>query len=885
MVQSDKLSKNNKSVSGQTGNNAGTKTSKNAIKSNSSSRYGSNAQIASKSKRGSVLQPAKPEFRLVDQNGVDVTPLPLLPNPKKGGGGVNPNQSNTDVSGGLIGTGVPGGSTAGKITMMSAMDFFTSVESQTSTGMGSSMFGKSFGSVNQNSSRMSNSSMTERSQDDNSSVSSIGSVDDGGDSPARDSPSKLLAEITPSHLPSLKPTAPKEITEAELSRIIKIMLSETETMWLLDLPGTYVSPDSTDYAAVSEANARYQALLTSKSSSNNYVDRGAQTFSLGVKHKDVQATLIKQANADCNVTEWSIYDAYSAEEEASMTTGIDADGGPPNRLSSTDVDLPSFNALGSAASGITSNALMSSSMATNSVSMFSANMLTSESGNQSMLMDDNISEAGYGTNGGPGLNATGDGTKPAAGTGIGAIAGAGRNMLGDVDQGNLRESLRVVESAVLQNTYMKRLLNYRNISEEISNQVTTFESHIPSLQFLWSFRCDLTRDRTVTYMAWNKQDKDILAVAYSEQASNSYAPQGLICCWSLKNLEYPERIYKSQSASVICVEFSSSNPSLLAAGFSDGRIAIYDVRDKQDKSVLDSRNLDGKHREAVWDLKWVTRDQISGEEQQSQGESLITISTDGRVSRWQIKKGLEVTDLMTLKSVTKQSEGGKVTNTEGSTKSWSNFITRMAGGLCFDFNGEDSNMYLVGTEDGTIHRCSCSYNEQYLNTYLGHTAPVYKVKWSPFYSKVFLSCSADWTVKLWEVEKEEPVVKFISGKDSISGIAWSPKCSTIYGSVSNDGKIEIWDLKHSVLDPAIVHTVLDQSLTSIIFSEDSPVVLIGDISGCVNVYKLRNLDFMTGKSREEQISVLEEIVKGTAKAGGDEVVSGEGNDEVDESTS
>ena len=29
--------------------------------------------------------------------------------------------------------------------------------------------------------------------------------------------------------------------------------------------------------------------------------------------------------------------------------------------------------------------------------------------------------------------------------------------------------------------------------------------------------------------------------------------------------------------------------------------------------------------------------------------------------------------------------------------------------------------YLVGTEDGHIHKCSCSYNEQYLDTFFGHT--------------------------------------------------------------------------------------------------------------------------------------------------------------------
>ena len=94
----------------------------------------------------------------------------------------------------------------------------------------------------------------------------------------------------------------------------------------------------------------------------------------------------------------------------------------------------------------------------------------------------------------------------------------------------------------------------------------------------------------------------------------------------------------------------------------------------------------------------------------------------------------------------------------------SSFISRQSGGLCFDFHPKDSNNYLVGTEDGYIHRCSSSYNEQYLDSYGGHTGPIYKVKWSPFLNHVFLSCSADWTVRLWNQEEEQDIFKFQNGK-------------------------------------------------------------------------------------------------------------------------
>jgi len=40
-----------------------------------------------------------------------------------------------------------------------------------------------------------------------------------------------------------------------------------------------------------------------------------------------------------------------------------------------------------------------------------------------------------------------------------------------------------------------------------------------------------------------------------------------------------------------------------------------------------------------------------------------------------------------------------------------------ASGSCFDFNPLDNNIFVVGTEEGNIFKCSTSYNKQYLMTY------------------------------------------------------------------------------------------------------------------------------------------------------------------------
>ncbi len=82
----------------------------------------------------------------------------------------------------------------------------------------------------------------------------------------------------------------------------------------------------------------------------------------------------------------------------------------------------------------------------------------------------------------------------------------------------------------------------------------------------------------------------------------------------------------------IDVHLKSSH--FLAAGFLDGSIAIYSLMDnkignKSNKCVMISKN--GNHRDPVWQVQWDNTD-IYGE------LSLFSVSSDGRIVRWTIKK-------------------------------------------------------------------------------------------------------------------------------------------------------------------------------------------------------------------------------------------------------
>ncbi|ETO84396.1 hypothetical protein F444_01672 [Phytophthora nicotianae P1976] len=535
----------------------------------------------------------------------------------------------------------------------------------------------------------------------------------------------------------------------------------------------------------------------------------------------------------------------------------------------------------------------------------------------------------------------------------------------------------IVERAVQQNVYHEQHVRYRDFpmleSEEPvtesrnvivpaldmgfpgalgsgrSNSFSTGSKSIEELEKLWTFSCELTQNRTVSCLAWNTANEDLLAVSYARNdqptqpevsaasPANGQAPSpanpvsrpgnvqspatsgttgtekdGLVLFWSLTNPEYPERIYQLP-VGVTSIDFSTAHPYLLAVGFADGVVSIYDTRKDDSISSTSSSNatslgetatptvkhvpvpvatssgLSGKHLDAVWQVKWVAH---------GGSESVVSVSADGRVVEWSLKKGLSYSDLMTLKRAPNPLLGGPgtaATGTNGVGGGTDGVISRQASGRSLVFASQgDPSVYYVGTEDGLVHKCSVSYNEQYLQTYIGHTGPVYQLLVSPFCSDLFLSCSGDWSLKLWHQADPhgEAALTFhsVDLAKAVLGASWSPSDAGVFAAVAEDGRIELWDLIQSTLDPIVRHfpkkyiavpvpvtqpaegDVLDSSTqdltpkedendekdrdpnavevpattmvevplecTTVAFAPKAPVLIVGDSTGDVTVYRV-----------------------------------------------
>jgi WD40 repeat protein len=159
-----------------------------------------------------------------------------------------------------------------------------------------------------------------------------------------------------------------------------------------------------------------------------------------------------------------------------------------------------------------------------------------------------------------------------------------------------------------------------------------------------------------------------------------------------------------------------------------------------------------------------------------------------------------------------------------------------------------------------VHKCSCSYNEQTMHDYVGHEGPVYAIRWSPFVPGVFVTCSADWTLRIWREDQEEAVRVVTTGSHTIADCAWSPRASTMLVTVDDTG-LSVWDFAVEELDPVVIVPCPNGAKGTVVtLSPATPTVAFGDSDGRITVGILSTPPFVTELTADEQASRLLDIL-------------------------
>ncbi|XP_010008637.1 PREDICTED: dynein intermediate chain 1, axonemal, partial [Nestor notabilis] len=297
--------------------------------------------------------------------------------------------------------------------------------------------------------------------------------------------------------------------------------------------------------------------------------------------------------------------------------------------------------------------------------------------------------------------------------------------------------------------------------------------------------------------------------------------QGMLLLYTMKNPSFPEYIFSSESG-IMCLDFHDDYPYLMAVGFYDGNVAIYNLKTTSHPSYK-SCAKSGKHTEPVWQVKWQKNDMDNN-------LNFFSVSSDGRIVSWTlVQNELLHTDVIKL-SV----EGTTAQGPEGLQ------LKTLGCGTSFDFHKKIDYLFLVGTEEGKIYKCSKCYSSQFLDVFEAHHMAVDSVSWNPYHPKVFISCSSDWTVKIWDHTIKTPM--FVYDLNSgVGDVAWAPYSSTVFAAVTTDSKAHVFDLsinKYEALCTQLVVTKKKNKITHVQFNPIYPVVIIGDQRGHVICLKL-----------------------------------------------
>lgn len=552
------------------------------------------------------------------------------------------------------------------------------------------------------------------------------------------------------------------LQDKELNKQVSLIFTETDTLWLLDMPGTWVDREGDDAAQVLEGRRRYEAKLARrKENADAFAERPAQTFNNALKHKDAQTSstsvstcstqasgadiadsiLVASGNAGVSVQATADGDARDsglAMDALNLSIDISAtaSGAHPvvKALPAPLTDDAARAAPGAAWQGVAASASFQRTCRT------VERILAQEGAEEAQALLLGMDAAAAATV--AAATAAGRGAAAATAAATAAKEEAAR-VAAEVEAAEAAGAVSTTASSSPEGTpgHEEGCQTPATVTDASTGACTPAvgaatasvagsdaanaasiaaalsASTDPALKTLWRLSCEATAGRSVSCVAFNEANQGILAVGHGHTGFGQGHLPGMVCCWSIKNPEHPERVYELPCG-VTSLAFSARTPNILAVGLVDGTVAMYDVKGESVEALLDCRSLDvaDKHTAPVWQLQWVVRESPGSSEG---AEVLVSAATDGRVLQWSVRKGLRSTPLMVVKRVGDSSEPASAS------------IAQTSGVMALGFEPADSNNYLVGTDDGSIHGCSCSYSEQYVNTYEGHSGPVYNVHWSP----------------------------------------------------------------------------------------------------------------------------------------------------------
>lgn len=356
------------------------------------------------------------------------------------------------------------------------------------------------------------------------------------------------------------------------------------------------------------------------------------------------------------------------------------------------------------------------------------------------------------------------------------------------------------------------------------------------------FDPDYCQERTVTDLQWSPRlNEPLLLATYSDRRDAHVGSQdadGLALVWSFMLDSRPEHVFECQSP-VMTGIFDEFTPHLVIGGTVTGQIVVWDMRvgETNRYPVMKTPLNAQTHTDPVY--------AIMQQGAKNKAQFLVSASTDGRVCHWDLANLKAPTSYYKLQQevarpAVETKTRGKVQSREEPPQDVSvmGIGAPRYGTNSFIAASDDTKMYSFSYGEGNISEIKKpsrgksvkedvqevpDYTCKPETMYGGHAGPVTGLavhpgvhdgteddpKWKPIaerYGDLVLSCSTDWTVRLWNHKKKGDAASrlglkcFEDPKDYVYDVSWSTENPALFAAVDGEGYLSLYDLTSPDLD-------------------------------------------------------------------------------------
>nr|XP_053655781.1 cytoplasmic dynein 2 intermediate chain 2-like isoform X1 [Cherax quadricarinatus] len=393
-----------------------------------------------------------------------------------------------------------------------------------------------------------------------------------------------------------------------------------------------------------------------------------------------------------------------------------------------------------------------------------------------------------------------------------------------------------------------RELERQNRSRAFHGYSVAKEEESIGVKLLHTLRWNLLHpEGVVTCISWSCTGS-VIGVSYGSKDHDDWCDhKGSVAVWNINRNDFdanqPERVIETSSC-VLSLAFHPNNPAVFAVGTFNGEVLVYNLSHTEEVTPLDVGECGGG---SVTTLTWVNN--LAGEVAASRTLSTLVATTSGGfILVW----GLNLTkQQLALKSgymlQGQDAPRGIRTHMDGSSG---------VGITAASFNAEDSNLFVLGAEGGSLFLCSATSEVPsgvefsgvglmrcVSSTLAPHSGRVITGQFSPHHRNAILSAASDNEIRLFTILQPNKPVSVIHAEEGIACVRWSLSRPLVVAVGRLTGEVALYDLGVKNCQPFLIlpAAAKPSPITVLQFNKKNMKVLAcGDQLGRVCVWNLPN---------------------------------------------